>query len=346
MPTKRDARIDEARGIGTLLVVIFHATRAEPTLAPTLYYQVNEALALVRMPLFMIVSGYLLGRQASSALRKSLRRWVVRVAWPLVTVTICCVALLHIRGEPWPIARALLFGIWHLWYLQALIVLKIAYVAFDARCRPNQTQQIGLAVAAALLAWSGFADRLTLFSIARAIDLMPFLLIGAWLGRNPGVLAGGAPTGLLYVVAAALLVLLILGPTDLRWARTSPIELLIGAGSGLFILQHAPRSALLSTIGRYGFPIFLWHLPWFVAVEDLVLAPTGLTGLPAVACRVFAGLLLPAIVARSVRGWPPGFAIPIGGAVPPRRLPSSAEATGSGYRGPFRRFAPGMNHPC
>ena len=350
MRRHRDARIDEARGIATLLVVVFHAVKAEPSLAPTLFYQVNETLTYVRMPLFMIVTGYLLGTRdppgGVGAQLRSLRPWIVRIAWPLVTVTACCVAIHHARGEAWPIGRALLFGIWHLWYLQALILLKIAYVALDAWRRPTAPQMIALSIAAALFAHSGIADGLTFFSFDRAIDLLPFLLFGAWVGRTPAVLDRTLLFRLFYVVAAALIVqrLTLYGDSP-SWSRTSWAAMLIGAGAGLFVLNHAPRSGALSLVGRYGFPIFLWHLPWFVVVEHLII-PCGLSAMPGVAVRVAAGLLMPAIVARWARSWRSVSIVPVGAAAPRRRRPEAAEPTRSGYGSPLRRFAPGMNHPC
>ncbi|WP_445192664.1 acyltransferase family protein [Sphingomonas sp. Tas61C01] len=351
MRIDRGARIDEARGIATLLVVTFHATRAEPNLAASLFYQANDALTLVRMPLFMIITGYLLGTRATTvsvgAALRSLRPWIVRVVWPLVTVTIVCVAILHGRGEPWPIARALLFGVWHLWYLQVLILLKIAFVTLDARWRPGAAPMIGLAIAAALLAWSGVAGRPTLFSLNRAVDLLPFLLFGAWIGRGSTALGPALLPYSLYAMAAVLVVQhLIAGADSDGWAPTSIPAMLVGAAAGLFVLDHAPQSAMLSLIGRYGFPVFLWHLPWFVAVEQVVIVPAGLSGMPGVGCRLVVGIVMPAVVARWAREWRVVSAIPIGLPAPRRRLPPRLDPTMSGYRSPLRRFASGMNHPC
>ncbi|HEX8420263.1 MAG TPA: acyltransferase family protein [Sphingomonas sp.] len=350
MRTGGAASIDASRGIATLLVLLHHAIAAEPEHSASTFAAVNDALGLIRMPLFMIVTGYLLGSRPPTDLGERLhrlRKWIVRLVWPMITVALAGVLLLRAQGIDWPIASALLLGSWHLWYLQALICLKLAYAALDTVWRPSAEQLIALALAAALIAQIDVAAGMVLFSLDRAVELLPFLLFGAWVGRKPSVLDARALPYLLYAVALAALVVRFAGHGAVPpLSRTSWMAMLAGAGSGLWLLRHAPRFGALELVGRYAFPIFLWHLPWSVAVDLLLLGPCHIAGTLAVAIRVAAGLMLPALVVRGVLASRLVPIVLIGDAAPKRAPQILLDPLPAGYRSALRRFAPGMNHPC
>ncbi|WP_375422489.1 acyltransferase family protein [uncultured Sphingomonas sp.] len=350
MRTGGAASIDASRGIATLLVLLHHAIAAEPVLSASTFAAVNDALGLVRMPLFMIVTGCLLGARPPGGGGERLyrlRKAIVRLVWPMIMVALTGVLLLRGQGVDWPIASALLLGSWHLWYLQALIWLKLAYASLDTVWRPSADQLIALSLAASLVAQIDVATGMVLFSLGRAVELLPFLLFGAWVGRKPSVLDARALPYLLYAVALSALVVRFAGHGAAPpLARTSWMAMLAGAGSGLWLLRHAPRFAALELVGRYAFPIFLWHLPWFAAADLLLLGPCHIAGALAVAIRVAVGLLLPALVVRGVLASGVVPIVLIGDAAPrraPQKLPQTPAA---GYRSALRRFAPGMNHPC
>ena len=182
MRTGGAASIDASRGIATLLVLLHHAIAAEPVLSASTFAAVNDALGLVRMPLFMIVTGCLLGARPPGGRGDRLyrlRKAIVRLVWPMIMVALTGVLLLRAQGVDWPIASALLLGSWHLWYLQALLWLKLAYAALDAVWRPSADQLIALSLAASLVAQIDVATGMVLFSLGRAVELLPFLLFGA-----------------------------------------------------------------------------------------------------------------------------------------------------------------------
>ena len=308
------ARVQALRGIACLLLVAFHAIGASsasglhvPDDSPWRTFT-NLAVHL-RMPLFTFLSGFVYalrplgsghGWEFSS---KKLRRLGV----PLIVATTVLYGLHTAMHHPVPpLSHAwtiYLFPYWHLWFVQALMVVFAVLVALESvgALSTFTRYTLVLALAVALYFAAPFQSR-NVFSVYSATYLLPFFLCGLGAHRFRGLLQSRRAlvvTVLCLVLAQGLHTYVVLTrriapiePIDQR----SVLNLVIGVSAGLCALQLLPRARLLERIGGSSYVIYLYH-PLFIAAVLFAagahaMAARGLTFVAAAAAGVIGPTLM------------------------------------------------------
>lgn len=320
----RSDRIDETRGIACLLVLAFHAIGSEPGLGRSSWVYFADSLHFVRMPIFIAITGYLYGRtRGYRPLTPAM--WSKRLSrlWPpFLLVTLIVGIIDKVAGRGFHPVDALLFGSWHLWYIQAIGVILGTMLFIELWISPGSRSLWIAAAIAGLVAASGVLADVRLLSIQRAICLMPHFLAGVALGSTP---RENQPR--LLKIAIYALGFLSLFATQLSlnghgrvWAEGSLVATCLGLAGFLLIGTMAPRSCTLRGIGVHSLPVFLWHLPFYAVTSFVLLHRIHVEPHTAVLLKIAIGLAGPIQMARFVERNAPRATLLIGARDPRRRL--------------------------
>ncbi|MEL1263403.1 acyltransferase family protein [Pseudoxanthomonas putridarboris] len=294
----RDARIDAAKGVAIVLVVVGHA-KGVPQLVALLAYSFH-------VPLFFLLSGWLSQRrgmrapaEATATLARSLLVpyaffFLLAYAYWLLTRQIGEKAARWGQTPWWDPIGGFLTGIGPrlyvhpaLWFLPALFTTALAYLLLGKRLQPGAIALLSLPLALLwIAAFPGAGVRLPF-----ALDILPvalfFYACGAFCVRALP-LPRSAPTG--AACAAALLVPWLW----LAWSngRVDINQLRFGASGWKFVLASlsgtaivllasplAARSAALRWIGRNTLLILCTHMLVFFVLSGIAsllgLFPSG-----------------------------------------------------------------------
>jgi peptidoglycan/LPS O-acetylase OafA/YrhL len=321
---RESARVETLRGLACLLLVSFHAigsTAASGLHVPdgSRYREFANLFVYIRMPLFTFLSGLVYayrplrpGQALKFAGGKARRLGV-----PLVVAATVLYGLRfagHQRVPPlsrmWTIY---VFPYWHLWFVQALLVVFAAMVLLESLGALSTFRRFVLVLAlAVVLFWSAPFERRDVLGVENATYLLPFFLWGLGVHRyrdrlrtRPALIA----TGVCFVVTQSLHGYLVLtgtvAPID-AVANRSGLNLLIGFSASLCALHCLPRIRLLERIGGSSYPIYLYH-PLFVA--PVIAVAGGLVMLPSsllFGLAWAAGLAGPMVMERAASGIPFG----------------------------------------
>jgi glucans biosynthesis protein C len=321
-PTGKSAQIDSLesgrvqtlRGIACLLLVGFHAigsSSASGLHVPdsSVYRHFTNLFVHIRMPLFTFLSGLVYAYrplrldQTLEFSSKKLRRLGV----PLIVATTVLYSLHLVTDHRVPPASQTwtiyVFPYWHLWFVQALLLVFVAVIAFEWLGALSTSRQFLLVFALSLVLYaSGLLQGHEILGLNNATYLLPFFLAGLAAHRYRDVLQ--TPRALTLT-----LVCLIWSQgwhSYIVWTRTlSPIDpvahrsalnLLIGISASLSALQLFPRLRLMEHIGRSSYPIYLYH-PVFIAAALSVVGvrlplPTSLLFVGACALGIMGPMLL------------------------------------------------------
>jgi len=335
------ARVQALRGIACLLLVAFHAIGASaasglqvPDDSP--WRTFTNLVVHLRMPLFTFLSGFVYGLRplGSGEAWKFWGKKLRRLGVPLIVATTVFYGLHTAMHHPVPpLSHAwtiYLFPYWHLWFVQALMVVFALLVVLELIGALSTFTRFAtvLALAVALYVVAPFQTR-NVFSCYSATYLLPFFLCGLGAHRFRGVVQ--TRRGL---IAAVLCFLLAQGfhsyivltrtvapiePVDQR----SILNLAIGVSAGLAALQLLPRARLMERIGGSSYAIYLYH-PLFVAAVLFAVGAhangaRGLTFLVA-ACAGVTGPMLMSQVAGGI----PGGRFLLEGRSPAARVPGGS----------------------
>lgn len=296
--TERDARIDAAKGVAIILVVLGHA-KGIPMAFTVLAYSFH-------VPLFFLLSGWLSHRRSARTVAQTLATLVRTLLVPYAFFFFAAYAywlLTRQIGEKalrwgqipwWDPLGGLLTGIGPrlyvhpaLWFLPALFTTALAYLLLSKRLRPATIALLSLPLA---MLWIAFFPG-TGLRLPFALDVLPVALFF----YACGALAGSAvalPRSALVGCTAAVAVLV---PwLLLAWSngRVDINQLRFGASAWKFILASllgtsmvllasplAARSAALRWIGRNTLLILCTHILVFFVLSGIAavlgLFPSG-----------------------------------------------------------------------
>jgi glucans biosynthesis protein C len=343
-PTGQSAQIDSLesgrvqtlRGIACLLLVAFHAigsSSASGLHVPdsSVYRHFTNLFVHIRMPLFTFLSGLVYAYrplrldQTLEFSSKKLRRLGV----PLIVATTVLYSLHLVTDHRVPPASQTwtiyVFPYWHLWFVQALLLVFVAMIAFESLGALSSFRQFLLVFALSLVLYAGgLFQGHDILGLNNATYLLPFFLAGLAAHRYRDVLQ--TPRALTLT-----LVCLIWSQgwhSYIVWTRTltpidpiahrSALNLLIGISASLTALQLLPRLRLMEQIGGSSYPIYLYH-PVFVAAGLSIVGgrlplPTSLLFVSACALGIIGPMLLekaapriplgPLLLDGSTRGQP------------------------------------------
>ncbi|MFS0772364.1 acyltransferase family protein [Sphingomonas sp. 1P08PE] len=320
-------RLDEMRGLACLGVVTFHAVSSEPSLRASSIAAGIQLLSYVRMPLFIAITGIIYGRKRQT---QSLgwNGWVKRTARllpPFLLLTLVCCGIDLAGGHGFPLASAILFGTWHLWYLQALAVVLLIVYAIERAWHPGSRGLWGAAIVAGGISASGLLAPVHLLSFDRGVDLLPHFLFGVVIGQAGSASLAPPVRRAIYVAGSAGLLAAAVGiASGTPWSSASLIGIAIGWAAILGLYRHMPAAPSFARLGCFSLPVFLWHLPVAAVLSGVLLNPLAIEPYTAVMLRIAFGIALPMVGVLVAERLAPRI-IPIVGrrsrpdASPPRR---------------------------
>lgn len=307
-------RIDTVRGVACILLVSFHALgemRLSQPRALDALAQLYAFLAIVRMPLFIFLSGYvyalrpLQGDGRRAFLVGKARRLLVPLAF--VTAVLVVARELFGRGRDGSLGAIwwaeIVTPSYHLWYLEALILIFVAIAAGGGKLLRSILGCAVLLAAVAVAAALGLRD-VGAFSAGAAVSLMPYFILGVAAARfrdhamGPWARAGAA---------------LVLALTAVLWSQGvgtgGAVRYAVSTAALLSVFVLVPSVPSIAALGRRSMAIYLYH---FVVV--VVFAPRLAGGAPLVLAQLtLLALLLPVAVELAAERLAPALLPLLGG---------------------------------
>ncbi|MCL1529709.1 acyltransferase family protein [Xanthomonas nasturtii] len=317
----RDWQIDAAKALAIVLVVLGHASGMPPAYKLFAYS--------FHVPLFFVLSGWVgerFGRRAltGATVAKLARTLLIPylsfflVAYALWLLTAALDGHAgHAQARPlWdPLTGVLwangarLYVLPALWFLPALFVTTLAYIALRARLSAAAVAALSLPLA---LAWAGWFPSLQV-RLPLALDVLPvalfFIAVGGWLSRFADALRtlGAQLWALALVPLAAVWWWLAAwnGQVDvnnLQFGQSAAVFLLVsllGTAMTLCVAYFIRRLRWVQWIGTNTLLILCTHTLVFLVITSLV-ARTGVIARSAIGTPAWALGLSTFVIAASV----------------------------------------------
>ncbi|WP_326533323.1 acyltransferase [Pseudorhodoferax sp.] len=273
-----------------------------------------EALADVRMPLFIAISGFVYAMrpvQAGAPLGAFVQGKCRRILLPLFTVgSLFFVAQMLAPGINSDFAwsdffELQLFGYMHFWFLQAIFWIFVVAAVLDRAGRmatPRQVAWVGLIAAGCSLNQTLFPE---FMSLDGAAWLFVFFVAGLAIYRFADLLV--SQPGSRWVVLAFVLLFLLSQLEQLGWIDLLPsadgvLATALGLSAVYVLIVYRFRVALLAWLGQYAYEVYLFHV-FGTAATRIALAKFGVreAWIVFVASMVI-GLLWPIVLKKAVGG--------------------------------------------
>ena len=315
------ARVQTLRGLACLLLVAFHtigSTGASGLHVPdgSWYRQFTDLFVHVRMPLFTFLSGlvYAYRPLGSGLALPFFGKKARRLGVPLIVASTVLYGLHFVMHHPVPpLWRIYIFPYWHLWFVQALLVVFAVLAILEAVGALATFSRFMMVFAFSLgIYLYGPIEGHNGLGLHNATYLLPFFLLGlgahryrAILQSRPALIATAACFIVSQGFHTAIVLTHAIAPID-PVADRSAWTLLIGMSSSLCGLQLLPRVRLLERIGGSSYPIYLYH-PLFAAavISGLALLDPLPTSMLFVGAGT-AGIVGPMVMEQAARRIPLG----------------------------------------
>jgi fucose 4-O-acetylase-like acetyltransferase len=320
MPDSRDHAMDLYRVVALLLIVVGHWVAACLTFGDGAFWRENPLADLPWtqwltwifqvVPVFFVVAGYASAvswghRRAEESLQDWLRRRLARPVGPTAIYVVSMLIVVAVLSAIGVTGAELDFGAWavamHLWFL-GIYVLVVALTPIAVAAHRRWGLRVPLAMVAMVAAIDVATIGAHLPYAGWLIYLLPWALLYQFgIAWQDGMLRGRAALALAGVSAAALALLIGLGPYPISMIgvpgatvnNTSPPNLALlalGCAQAGLALAAAPavnrtlrsvRAQRILAVGNDNvMALYLWHM---VPVVIVALAgyPTGLLPQPA-----------------------------------------------------------------
>jgi peptidoglycan/LPS O-acetylase OafA/YrhL len=281
---KRDIAVDTLRGLACIMLVAYHVIGISPDSGLKLHSGIvtdaNTLLAYIRMPLFTFLSGLVYGWRPYAGNWKGFitgktRRLIIPM---FVTGTVFALFQAFTPGtsrqiHEWQYLH--LKPVAHYWFLESLFLIFVITLLLE-EWKALDTRR-NFAVIYALSAIAFVANIGTpWFSIAGAFYLFPYFLAGLFCTRFPFQLNHPRATG--YIAITAVLLFLLFFGREYGGERRSINALIIGTIACPALLLAKAESTWLSTIGKYSYAIYLFHV-FFTAASRIGLTKLGVSNI-------------------------------------------------------------------
>jgi len=312
--------VQTLRGLACLLVVSFHVSGIDDIHgihldADNTFRLGNEIFSWIRMPLFTFISGYVYAMRPVTAGHEALffLGKLRRLYLPLVVVG--GIYILAQDATPYLTHHTPLNAVWHylifpyrhLWFLQALLLIFI-FVALCERLRVLSGARGWMVVLVLSIVAHYFvvvAD--DLFSVSRAVTLLPFFLLGLGMRRFSEVFdrtAIGVPAMVIAGVGLLVHGLMLSGSLNVPTSGEYLLAVATGIGGCIGLMWMDFEFAPLAMIGWFSYAIYLFHVFGTAGARHL-LAAAGIDNTAVqILCAFTAGILFPIVVELLIRDRP------------------------------------------
>lgn len=348
--TVRDERLDIARGIAIVAIVVVHVFRGLYN-AGLVDHAATATVDLLVGPWCLAVFAFVGGTFVPRAVQRRgtasyLRERVVWLTFVYLTWTVLqgAIQLATSRSTNSPTSLTAVLAVWHplghLWYLPFLAVVTVVFVPMRPWVRGHGAWVFGLAAAVSVGFWGydgGYVG-------TQGLPLVVFFVAGMIIGseRTKAALdrfrrsTAALVSGVTLAVATTLSVAgVAIPPTisfDIRTVSTTALGITVAVvtSAAILLLSHAMRSAsLLALLGRRSLDIYLAHIV-MASGARIILVHVGVTSawvlVPLCFLSGVAGPLVISNLARRLKfGWVfdgPSFLAPRRPSVP--ATPSAA----------------------
>lgn len=313
--------VQTLRGLACLLVVGFHVSGIDDIRgihldADNPFRLGNEIFSWIRMPLFTFISGYVYAMRPVTAGHEApfLLGKLRRLYLPLVVVG--GIYILANGATPYatthyvPLSEAwhyLIFPYRHFWFLQALILIFI-FVALCERLGVLSGMRGWMVVLVLSIVAHYFvviAD--DLFSVSRAVVLLPFFLLGLGMRRFSEAFdrtAIGLPAVIIAGIGLVAHGLLLSGSLNIPTDGEYLLAVATGMGGCIGLMWMNFEFAPLAMIGWFSYAIYLFHV-FGTAGARHFLAAAGIDNTAVqILCAFVAGIAFPIVVEVLIRDRP------------------------------------------
>ena len=271
MIKQRLYRFDNIKFILIFLVVFGHMLEFTPGYTNT--HDIYRIIYSFHMPVFIFVSGYFA--------RFSPRKILTTYIWPYILLQTLYLAMVYYYLDP-SLEKTFQYSqaFWIMWYLPCMIGMHMAIPLFDTKNKGLRLLYLCIAVGVSL--HCGFDSAISIpFSASKILVFMPFFMLGYY--AKTGISLKELKKGwriLIFAVSAVLVLLCIvyiakrdiisyemmLGQYNYQRSGLGATYRAILLGIALIwttFFVSAPfldkKIPIISSIGQYTFPIFVFH---------------------------------------------------------------------------------------
>jgi peptidoglycan/LPS O-acetylase OafA/YrhL len=278
----KNTQIETLRGLACLLLVLYHVIGADASFGLGVQDGAlrwfNDGLVYLRMPLFTFLSGLVYGlRPFAGDSRAFLAGKARRLLIPMLVVgSLFAILQTLSRGSsvllgPWYLIH--LMPVAHYWFVESLFwvfVLVWALERLDCIAAP-----VGFGLVLAFVCALSLTVRGPHWlGLEGAIYLSPYFLVGLAVTRFSMRTLLGSVWVRMVLTLLALGAVLCMGTPVPNPDRRTVLMLVVGVSSCLLLLSLDLVSRRLSSVGRYSFAIYLFHV-FFTAFARLALTHLG-----------------------------------------------------------------------
>lgn len=305
----KDTRIETLRGLALILMVVGHVIGSSAHSGmrvpdDSLLRYLYDSFVYIRMPLFTAISGYVYALRpvtSSRSVQQFLKGKAYRIAVPLLVVSsLFFVAQSFTPGTNEKPDLDNFFGIFfygyaHFWFLQAILLIFLAVVFLEKAHITKTLTGAFLVLLVSLLVPALLSEPIKIFSFYRALDLLPFFLLGLITCRFPEKLTGLLP----FLLAACALTLVIIHQAYLLDLLSLPSSWVDKLGSALglcaiyTLIHHRFNCFPLMFLGKYSFEVYLFHVFGTAGARILLNRLEIYSTVTVFTISLVAGLLLP-----------------------------------------------------
>lgn len=277
----KNYEIESLRGLAILLMVAGHVIGSGPDRGmqvpdSSVWHFYFVALEDIRMPLFTVLSGFVYAYRPLSSTAgypRMVKGKARRLLVPLLTVGTLLFATQALLpgtnskpflGDFW---RIYIWGIEHLWFVQAIFLIFLLVGILDAYHRLDSVRNWAIAFTASAVAFVFLAapSGWNIFSVNGAIRLLPFFLLGYALHRFPPrrprpLLIGGLAV---FAVAFTIRMVELAGVLpEISGAPDKALAFAIGttACGTLMLARRYIYLKPLAVLGPFAFGVYLLHV--------------------------------------------------------------------------------------
>lgn len=279
----RDNSVDTLRGLACIFLVAYHVIGGDPSfgfrIESGIFRDVNDLLALVRMPLFTFLSGVVYAyRPFTTNVSPYLAGKARRLLIPMLVVGTTFALIQEVTPgtnsnvENWYLLHIL--PVAHFWFLESIFLIFTLMVPLELlHLFHTKTRFLIILALAIAVHLSGIS--IPYFSISGAIYLLPYFLIGMAFSRYKNLSALPLWLGWFILVAVSVCLALMFFDYIAVATRRTIGSLIVGSAAcvGLFISRF--KSGILAWIGGYSYTIYLYHV-FFTAAAKLAFENFGI----------------------------------------------------------------------